>query len=48
MPEKPKIFPKDTEITIEAVTKKLGEFITARGKKGTDRLMMIELLIELR
>lgn len=46
--QKPKIFAKDTEITVEVVIKKLNDFITGRGKKGTDRSQMIELVIELR
>jgi len=46
--EKPKIFAKDTEINHEVVFKKLTEFISARGKKGTDRNVQIEMLMELR
>ena len=46
--EKPKIFAKDTEITIKAVVEKLNEFVLGRGKKGTDRMLMVEQLIELR
>ncbi|GFO43165.1 eukaryotic translation initiation factor 3 subunit c [Plakobranchus ocellatus] len=46
--EKPKLFAKDQEITQEAVVKKLNEIIIMRGKKGTDRSMMIELLQELK
>ena len=42
------MFSKDAEITHEAVIKKLAEITAARGKKGTDRSQMIELLIELR
>ncbi|KAL4224197.1 Eukaryotic translation initiation factor 3 subunit C [Mactra antiquata] len=45
--EKPKMFPKDTEVNHEAVNKKLVEIIAARGKKGTDRQEQIELLKEL-
>ncbi|GFR65330.1 eukaryotic translation initiation factor 3 subunit C [Elysia marginata] len=46
--EKPKLFAKDQEITLDAVVKKLNEIIIMRGKKGTDRSMMIELLQELK
>lgn len=46
--EKPKIFPKDAEITQELVLKKLAEFMSNRGKKGTDRAQQVELLVELR
>ncbi|XP_005093913.1 eukaryotic translation initiation factor 3 subunit C isoform X2 [Aplysia californica] len=46
--EKPKMFAKDQEITVEAVCKKLAEIVAMRGKKGTDRSMMIELLRELK
>jgi len=46
--EKPKMFAKDQEITIEAVVKKLAEITAMRGKKGTDRSMMIDLLRELK
>lgn len=46
--ERPKLFPKDAEITIEAVLKKLVEFVSTRGKKGTDRYQMVEVLVELR
>ena len=46
--EKPKMFAKDQEINHEAVTKKLYEIIAARGKKGTDRSQMIEMLQELK
>ncbi|KAL8619146.1 hypothetical protein ACOMHN_019418 [Nucella lapillus] len=46
--EKPKMFAKDQEINHEAVTKKLYEIVAARGKKGTDRSQMIELLQELK
>lgn len=46
--EKPKMFAKDQEITIDAVVKKLNEIVAMRGKKGTDRSMMIELLRELK
>lgn len=45
--EKPKMFAKDTEVNHEAVSKKLFEIISARGKKGTDRQEQIELLKEL-
>ncbi|XP_052799625.1 eukaryotic translation initiation factor 3 subunit C-like isoform X2 [Mya arenaria] len=45
--EKPKMFPKDTEVNHEAVCKKLYEITAARGKKGTDRQEQIELLKEL-
>ena len=48
IPEKPKLFPKDTEITLEVVLKKQNELVAARGKKGTDRANQIELLVELR
>lgn len=46
--EKPKMFAKDQEITIDAVVKKLNEICAMRGKKGTDRSMMIEMLQELK
>uniref|UniRef100_A0A0B7BD44 Eukaryotic translation initiation factor 3 subunit C n=1 Tax=Arion vulgaris TaxID=1028688 RepID=A0A0B7BD44_9EUPU len=46
--EKPKMFAKDQDITIEAVVKKLNEIVAMRGKKGTDRSMMIDLLQELK
>ncbi|KAK7488251.1 hypothetical protein BaRGS_00020558 [Batillaria attramentaria] len=46
--EKPKMFAKDQEINHEAVGKKLFEIVAARGKKGTDRSQMIELLQELK
>ncbi|XP_070204954.1 eukaryotic translation initiation factor 3 subunit C-like isoform X3 [Littorina saxatilis] len=46
--EKPKMFAKDQEINHEAVNKKLFEIVAARGKKGTDRSQMIELLQELK
>lgn len=46
--EKPKMFAKDQEINHEAVTKKLYEIVAARGKKGTDRSQMIDLLQELK
>ena len=42
------MFSKDTEVTLDAVLKKLREIEAARGKKGTDRNVQIELLIELR
>ena len=42
------MFAKDQEITIDAVVKKLAEIVAMRGKKGTDRSMMIELLRELK
>ncbi|XP_048581794.1 eukaryotic translation initiation factor 3 subunit C isoform X2 [Nematostella vectensis] len=42
------LFPKDTEITVPVVLKKLHEIISARGKKGTDRTDQIEFLMELR
>lgn len=45
--EKPKMFGKDDEITVNAVHKKLNEIMAARGKKGTDRKEQIELLHEL-
>ena len=45
--DKPKMFSKDTEVNIEAVTRKLIEITSARGKKGTDRQEQIELLKEL-
>lgn len=45
--EKPKMFDKDTEITHEAVIKKLHEIMAARGKKRTNRKEQIELLLEL-
>ena len=35
--DKPKMFEKDTEITIELVVKKLREIMAARGKKRTNR-----------
>ncbi|KAH9518662.1 Eukaryotic translation initiation factor 3 subunit C [Bulinus truncatus] len=46
--EKPKMFAKDQEITVEAVVKKLNEIIAMRGKKGTDRSIMIDMLRELK
>lgn len=46
--EKPEIFSKDTEINHDVVFKKLNELMSNRGKKGTDRNIQIELLIELR
>ena len=45
--EKPKMFAKDAEITIDAVITKLHEIIAVRGKKGTDRSEQISLLLEL-
>lgn len=45
---KPKVFAKETEINHEVVTKKLNELVSARGKKGTDRNIQIDLLVELR
>lgn len=42
------MFAKDQEITVEAVVKKLNEIIAMRGKKGTDRSVMIEMLRELK
>ena len=41
------MFAKDTEINHEAISKKLVEIISARGKKGTDRSEMLDLLLEL-
>lgn len=41
------MFAKDTEVNHEAVTKKLNEIVSARGKKGTDRSEQISLLQEL-
>ena len=41
------MFDKDTEITHEAVVKKLHEIMAARGKKRTNRKEQIELLMEL-
>ena len=41
------MFDKDTEITHEAVIKKLHEIMAARGKKRTNRKEQIELLLEL-
>jgi hypothetical protein len=38
------MFAKDQEINHDAVNKKLFEIVAARGKKGTDRSQMIELL----
>lgn len=46
--EKPEIFSKDTEINHDVVFKKLNELMANRGKKGTDRSIQIELLIDLR
>ncbi|XP_071502377.1 eukaryotic translation initiation factor 3 subunit C-like [Diadema antillarum] len=46
--EKPKMFAKDVEITHSVVVKKLGEIVSARGKRGTNRADQIELLKELR
>ncbi|EEB14638.1 conserved hypothetical protein [Pediculus humanus corporis] len=45
--EKPKMFPKDAEIDVNVVVKKLNEIVAARGKKSTDRKEQIELLHEL-
>ncbi|KAK6641521.1 Eukaryotic translation initiation factor 3 subunit C [Polyplax serrata] len=45
--EKPKMFPKDAEIDVNVVVKKLNEIVAARGKKKTDRKEQIELLHEL-
>ena len=45
---KQRLFPKDAEITHELVAKKLNEIVAARGKKGTDRNVMIDQLVELR
>uniref|UniRef100_A0A4X1UDH9 Eukaryotic translation initiation factor 3 subunit C n=1 Tax=Sus scrofa TaxID=9823 RepID=A0A4X1UDH9_PIG len=42
--EKPKMFAKGTEITHAVVIKKLNEILQARGKKGTDRAVQIEML----
>lgn len=42
------MFAKDQEINHEAVSKKLHEIVAARGKKGTDRSQMIDLLVELK
>lgn len=46
--EKARMFPKDTEITLELVYKKLKELTAGRGKKATNRTELIELLTELR
>ncbi|ESO09399.1 hypothetical protein HELRODRAFT_109647 [Helobdella robusta] len=46
--ERPEIFGKDVEITHDVVRKKLSELVAGRGKKGTDRSMQIDLLIDLR
>jgi len=46
--ERPKIFNKDVEINHDVVLKKLNELIAGRGKKGTDRNMQIDMLMELR
>lgn len=46
--ERPKLFAKDAEINIEAIQKKMVEHVSSRGKKGTDRFFMIEVLNELR
>jgi len=46
--EKPKLFPKDEEITHEKVVAKLNEICSTRGRKGTDRFEQIELIAELR
>ncbi|XP_039295242.1 eukaryotic translation initiation factor 3 subunit C [Nilaparvata lugens] len=45
--EKPKMFPKDAEVDISLVVKKLNEIVAARGKKRTDRREQIDLLHEL-
>ncbi|RZF36351.1 hypothetical protein LSTR_LSTR008832 [Laodelphax striatellus] len=45
--EKPKMFPKDAEVDIPLVVKKLNEIVAARGKKRTDRREQIDLLHEL-
>ncbi|CAD5114851.1 DgyrCDS3887 [Dimorphilus gyrociliatus] len=46
--ERPKLFAKDAEINVEAIQKKMVEHIASRGKKGTDRYFMIEVLGELK
>lgn len=47
MPTKPKMFDKNTEITVESVLKKLNEIVSARGKKGTNKAEMVDMLQEL-
>lgn len=42
------MFSKDVEINHDVVFKKLAELVSARGKKGTDRNVQIEMLMELR
>ena len=46
--DKPKLFSKDTDITVPVVLKKLSEIQSQRGKKATDRQEQIELIEELR
>lgn len=46
--EKPKLFNKDEEITIESVINKLNEICSSRGRKGTDKKEQIENMNELR
>lgn len=46
--EKPEIFGKDVEINHEVVKRKLIELSAGRGRKGTDRSMQVDMLIELR
>ena len=41
------MFAKDAEINHEVVIKKLNEILAVRGKKGTDRVEQVELLLEL-
>ncbi|GAU91084.1 hypothetical protein RvY_03405-2 [Ramazzottius varieornatus] len=48
MTDKPKLFSKDAEINHGVVLKKLGEIMSQRGKKSTDRQEQIELIEELR
>jgi translation initiation factor 3 subunit C len=41
------MFAKDAEINIDVVIKKLNEILAVRGKKGTDRVEQVDLLVEL-
>ncbi|XP_075240275.1 eukaryotic translation initiation factor 3 subunit C-like [Convolutriloba macropyga] len=45
--EKPKIFPKESEVTYDMMMKKFNDVISNRGKKGTDKYEQIEILTEL-
>ena len=45
--ERPKMFGKDDEISIEKVVAKLGDILSSRGRRGTDRKEQIEMVHEL-